>query len=131
VLSGVLAGLDRQLLGDLGHWGALVAQGAGEGQHVVVDDLRTAAVVAFRRCGLLAFEGLLPDVVAVEFGADLRSSAIIASTVGAALKWVTPSRRRFQISSLFTLRRHTCVAPAAVTAQGKLQPLQWNIGSRP
>ncbi len=25
--------------------------------------------------------------------------------------------------------RHTCVPPAAVTAQVKHQPLQWNIGS--
>ena len=28
-----------------------------------------------------------------------------------------------------TLRKHTCVAPAAVTAYGKIQPLQWNMGN--
>ena len=28
-----------------------------------------------------------------------------------------------------TLRRHTCVPAAAVTAQVKVQPEQWNIGS--
>ena len=28
-----------------------------------------------------------------------------------------------------TRRRHTCVAPSAVTPHVKHQPLQWNIGS--
>ena len=28
-----------------------------------------------------------------------------------------------------TFRRQTCVAPAAVTVQTKVQPFAWNIGS--
>ena len=52
------------------------------------------------------------------------------STVGAALKWVIPSARSSrQVSAVSTVRRHTWVPPAAVTAQVKHQPLQWNIGS--
>jgi hypothetical protein len=51
-------------------WGALVLEGAGEDQHVLVDDLRSAAVVALRCGGLLSFQGLLPDVVAVKLGGD-------------------------------------------------------------
>ena len=52
------------------------------------------------------------------------------TTVGAALRWVTPcSRTCCQIASPRTSRRHTCVPPMAVSAQGVHQPLQWNIGS--
>src|ERR1022692_204774 len=54
----------------------------------------------------------------------------VLTTTGAPHKCVTPSAR---ISSTIfcgsTCRRHTCRAPAAVTAHGKHQPLQWNIGS--
>ena len=54
----------------------------------------------------------------------------MVSTVGAALKWVIPSvRSSRQISAGSTARRQTWVPPAAVTAQVKHQPLQWNIGS--
>ena len=53
----------------------------------------------------------------------------MVSTVGAALKWVTPSSRSScQIRSGSTLRRQTWVPPTAVTAQVMHQPLQWNIG---
>ena len=63
-------------------------------------------------------------------GAAAASSAIMVSTVGAALKWVIPSARSSrQISAVSTARRQTWVPPAAVTAQVKHQPLQWNIGS--
>jgi hypothetical protein len=65
-LARIRPGLDGELLGDLGDGDALVLQRNGEGEHVVVDDLRAAAVVAFGRCGDLAFEGLLPDVVAFD-----------------------------------------------------------------
>ena len=34
-----------------------------------------------------------------------------------------------QTDSARTVRRQTWVAPAAVTAHGVHQPLQWNIGS--
>ncbi|HTD33142.1 MAG TPA: AMP-binding protein [Candidatus Elarobacter sp.] len=51
-------------------------------------------------------------------------------TVGAAQKCVTPSCTiAALIPSGATRRKPTCVAPAAVTAHGKHQPLQWNIGS--
>ena len=51
-------------------------------------------------------------------------------TVGAAQRLLTPSIRiACQMRSGSTLRRATCVAPAAVTAQGKHHPLQWNFGS--
>ena len=54
----------------------------------------------------------------------------MVSTVGAALKWVIPSVcSSRQISAGSTARRQTWVPPAAVTAQVKHQPLQWNIGS--
>jgi hypothetical protein len=33
-----------------------------------------------------------------------------------------------QILSASTFLKQTCVAAAAVTAHGKVQPLQWNIG---
>jgi hypothetical protein len=42
---------------------ALVLEGAGEQEHVVVDDLGPSAVVALGRGGLLAFEGFLLDVL--------------------------------------------------------------------
>ena len=58
------------------------------------------------------------------------AQAVIVSTVGAAQKWrdaglaqVPPYRARLEP---WQAQMH---APAAVTAQGKHQPLQWNIGS--
>ena len=58
------------------------------------------------------------------------ASAIVVRTVGAPSRWVTrSSSNSCQITSARTARRHTCVAPIAVTAQGVHQPLQWNIGS--
>jgi hypothetical protein len=52
------------------------------------------------------------------------------STVGAADSQVTRSSRiRAKTSAGSTLRRHTCVPPAAVTVQVKVHPLAWNIGS--
>ena len=54
----------------------------------------------------------------------------MVSTVGAALKWVTPSSRsRVQMRSGSILRRHTCRPPTAVTPHVRHQPLQWNIGT--
>ena len=51
-------------------------------------------------------------------------------TVGAPQKCVTRSASKSsQIRAGSTLRRHTWVAATAVTAHGKHQPLQWNIGS--
>ena len=70
VLAGVLAGFDGQFLDDVGHRGALVAQRAGEEHVVLVEHLGAAAVVAACGGGLLAFEGFLADVVAVELGGD-------------------------------------------------------------
>ena len=52
------------------------------------------------------------------------------STVGAALKWVTPSSRMWrQTAPGSRVRNIKCVPPTAVTAHGKHQPLQWNMGS--
>ena len=67
-------------------------------------------------------------------GTSRRSSAgalaMPISTVGAAQSIVTFSRPiRRKIAAGSTLRRQTCVAPAAVTIQTKVQPLAWNIGS--
>jgi len=70
VAAGVLPGLDGHLPGDLGHGDAAVLERAGEDEHVVVDDSGPSAVVAAGRGGLLAFVGLLADVVAVELGGD-------------------------------------------------------------
>ena len=42
---------------------------------------------------------------------------------------VIPCRSSCQTRAGSTLRRQTCVPPAAVTAHGNVQPLQWNIGS--
>src|SRR4029079_7207539 len=56
------------------------------------------------------------------------AGARITRTVGAPLKWVTRSSpNSSQMRPGSTWRRHTWVAPAAVTAHGKHQPLQWNI----
>src|SRR5262245_40329989 len=67
-------------------------------------------------------------------GAKPRSSAgalaSAISTVGAAHSQVTCSavaRRNTAAGS--TLRRHTCLAPTAVTVHVNVQPLAWNIGS--
>ena len=52
------------------------------------------------------------------------------STIGAPHRCVTAcSQIAANTAAGSTLRRHTCVAPAAVTAQVNVQPLQWNIGS--
>ena len=51
------------------------------------------------------------------------------STVGAPHRWVTPQRSINRYASAGSnRRRHTWVAPTAVTAQGKHHPLQWNMG---
>src|SRR5438034_8165846 len=53
----------------------------------------------------------------------------ISCMVGAPLKLVTPSASiRSQITFGSTLRIVTWRPPTAVTAHGKHQPLQWNIG---
>ncbi|MDL4776781.1 hypothetical protein QP090_31895 [Actinomadura xylanilytica] len=54
---------------------ALVLQGDREVEHVVVDDLRPSAVVALGRGDDLAFEGLLPDVVALDLPGDRENIA--------------------------------------------------------
>jgi hypothetical protein len=60
----------------------------------------------------------------------LGRSASISSTVGAPLKWVTRSRLDQPDHRPGSIARSiTCVPPAAVTAHGKHQPLQWNSGS--
>ncbi|MFF3326974.1 hypothetical protein [Streptomyces sp. NPDC002889] len=69
-LARVLAGLDGELLRDLRNGDALALEGDAEGEHVVVDDLRASPVVALGRRGDLAFEGLLPDVVALDLPGD-------------------------------------------------------------
>ena len=52
------------------------------------------------------------------------------SSVGAAQKCVTVSSRISSHSrSGSVVSVHSDVAPAAATAQGNYQPLQWNIGS--
>ncbi len=52
------------------------------------------------------------------------------SRVGAAQKCVTPSARiSSQSRPGSVVSVHSDVAPAAATAHGKDQPLQWNIGS--
>src|SRR5690242_2523439 len=58
------------------------------------------------------------------------SAVSVERTVGAAHRWVTEwSAMAFHTAPASTLSRQTCVAPAAVTAQVKHQPLQWNMGS--
>ena len=59
------------------------------------------------------------------------SQIVIVSTVGAAQKWVTPdSRMCRQIALGSSLSAGTGARRrSAVTAHGKHQPLQWNIGS--
>ena len=52
------------------------------------------------------------------------------STVGAAQSMDTDSAR--MVSNTFTgstFRRHTCVAPTAVTVHTNVHPFAWNIGS--
>ena len=52
------------------------------------------------------------------------------STTGAPHMWVTRvSTIESKMRRGSTLRRHTCVPAAAVTAHVKVQPEQWNIGS--
>jgi hypothetical protein len=54
----------------------------------------------------------------------------MSSTVGAPLKCVTPCASISSRTSGGSMRRRpTWQPPAAVTAQGMHQPLQWNIGS--
>ena len=56
-------------------------------------------------------------------------SAMMEQTVGAPHRCVTPrSSMASHTGSSRTPRRHRWVPPAAVTAQGVHQPLQWNIG---
>src|SRR6185437_6439921 len=58
------------------------------------------------------------------------AAAIESSRVGAAFRWVIASPSiAAQMSAGSVVRRQTWVPPAAVTAQVKHQPLQWNIGS--
>lgn len=72
----------------------------------------------------------MPTCTVRASGAAAGSSAIMVSTVGAALKWVTPSSVRCrQIVAVSIVRKQTWVPPTAVTAQVKHQPSQWNIGS--
>src|SRR5438132_4390455 len=53
----------------------------------------------------------------------------LESTIGAPHMCVTPfATIDGKISAGSTRLRHTCVAPAAVTAHVNVQPLQWNIG---
>ena len=66
VLAGVPAGFDGQFFDDFGHRGALLAERADEEHVVLVEHLGSAAVVAACGGGLLAFEGFLADVAAVE-----------------------------------------------------------------
>nr|WP_234441994.1 hypothetical protein [Streptomyces sp. NRRL S-1448] len=66
----VLAGLDGEFLRDVRDRDSLVLQGDGEGEHVLVDDLRPPAVVALGCSDDLAFQGLLPDVVALDLPGD-------------------------------------------------------------
>ena len=62
--------------------------------------------------------------------ADAGALASEISTVGAADSQPTRSSRiKEKTSAGSTLRRHTCVPPTAVTVQGKVHPLAWNIGS--
>ena len=49
--------------------------------------------------------------------------------VGAAQKCVTPSRNSCQTRAGSTRGMQTLQEPVAAVAQGKHQPLQWNIGS--
>ena len=68
-------------------------------------------------------------VPAILIGVAAGSLTIVVRTVGAALRWVTPSASiSRQISSPRTARRHTWRPVIAVTAQVVHQPLQWNIG---
>jgi len=58
------------------------------------------------------------------------SAASMTSTVGAPFKCDTRSSSiNLHTTGGSTFGRHTCVAPTAVTAQVKHQPLQWNMGS--
>ena len=58
------------------------------------------------------------------------SEPSMTSTVGAPFRCVIASSAiSFQTTGGSTFGRHTCLAPTAVTAQVKHQPLQWNIGS--
>ena len=67
------------------------------------------------------------------FGTNFISSgalASIASTMGAAPKWVTPwSRMALKMFSGVTARLHTRVPPMRHMVHTWPQPLQWNIGT--
>jgi hypothetical protein len=101
----------------VGHGGALVLQGAGEDQHVVVDDLGPPAEVARRGGGLLDFQGLLP-------GFSLRSSWVGdgergeehgAHTVGA----IDPGQRA---GEQFELEATASAVAASATSSVALRP---------
>src|SRR5437773_12039817 len=78
-------------------------------------------------------EGGAPPVQTRTFRDRRRAEGSFASmirTVGAALKWVTPSSSSTrQTWGGSTLGRQTLRVPAAAMAQVWLHPLQWNIGS--
>ena len=84
-------------------------------------------------CAIVAGAGGAPAVVTTTRCGNATVSGWFTkpmSTVGAAQKCVTPSScTPALMPTASTLRRQTCVAPAAVTAHGKHQPLQWNIGN--
>src|SRR6266852_7428264 len=83
----------------------------------------------FRRSG--AFVGRVDPASA---GSKVRRTssgalAMLIRMVGAAQSRVIASSRiSVKIARGSTLRRHTCVAPTAVTIQTKVHPLAWNIG---
>lgn len=69
MLAALLAGADDEAGGDLAQREAfVVAQAPGGGEHVLVGDLGTADRLALGAGGLLAFEGLVADVVALGLG---------------------------------------------------------------
>ncbi len=78
--------------------------------------------------------GAAPPVMALTRWANGRRSlagalAIMFITIGAPHMWLTPwSARAAKIGPVSTLRRQTWVPACRVTAQVKVQPLQWNIG---
>src|SRR5260370_25763839 len=84
---------------------------------------------------MVAAAGAAPAVTTRTPGRTPRRSsagalAMAISTVGAAQSMVMRSSlTSAKMRAGSTLRRHTCVAPTAVTVQTNVQPLAWNIGS--
>ena len=127
-----LAGLDPRALGE-GQGGVLLArladgdEGGGLGEAVDVGD-------GPAELALDALDGGAAVRTRRPRGAAARSSAgapaIEISTVGAQQRAVMRSRAiRSKMAAGSTLRRQTCVPPAAVTIQTNVQPLAWNMGS--